>query len=117
MVERKEMRKFEGGATRNNNAWKLNYTKGLSARVLRGYMEYLQTHRELPDGLMRDWDNWKSGIPIEVYAESLDRHTRTMNLLDEGETVVEDGKETTMLDTLYAIMFNTMGRIYEETRA
>lgn len=107
------IRKFDSGATRDTKQGKLNYVKALSAAVLKRYVEYLDKHRVQPDGSLRDWDNWKKGIPQEEYAESLDRHNQAMKLLDEHQDVYDNHGLVTMEDTLCAIMFNAMGRLFE----
>jgi len=66
-----KIRQFDSGATRDTDENKPSYVKALSPIVLQGYVEYLGRHRLQSDGNLRDWDNWKKGIPQEVYLLSL----------------------------------------------
>lgn len=101
-----EIRTFSTGATRDTDASKPNYIKALSPIVLQGYVEYLGKHRILPDGSMRDWDNWKSGLPKEVCLESLGRHEIATWLLMQGFPAFDNHGSVTLEDSLYGIIFN-----------
>lgn len=105
------MRKFESGATRNENESKLSLIKALCPLVIKRYIEYIGKHRRQADGNLRDWDNWKQGIPIDVYMDSDGRHFLDAWLHHDGwpeEAVCED-----IEDVLCAEMFNTMGHLRE----
>ena len=106
------MRLFKGGAMRDTEDGKLDYAKAMDPRVLRRYVQYLGKHRQQTDGTMRGWDNWKAGIPSEVYLSSLMRHT-----WDAWETA-QDGCASgeAFEDALCAILFNTMGWLREVQR-
>jgi hypothetical protein len=77
-------------------------------------MEYLSDHRVLPGEKMRDFDNWKKGIPRQVYLDSLVRHTMdlvwTHYNLDEDEF---DTHEEKLEGLCCAVMFNSMGYLFE----
>ena len=62
------MRKFESGATRNDEGDKLNYTGFLSPTVLERFAEYMHEARFQDDGSMRPADNWKKGIPWKTHS-------------------------------------------------
>ena len=99
------MRKFETGATRDTDAGKLNYRRFFSPRVLKRRAEYMEKHRIQADGVARDPDNWKKGIPLDAYADSAWRHHHEFwSLLDEGVT---DG--TNVEEAICALMFNLEG--------
>ena len=105
------MRKFESGATRDGDENKLSLIKALCPLVMKRYIEYLGKHRKQADGNMRDWDNWKQGIPIGVYMDSKGRHFLDTWLHHDGfpeEAVCDD-----IEDVLCAVMFNTMGYLHE----
>jgi len=108
-----ELRNFNTGAIRDTAEGKLNYIKGLSPIVDRGYLEYLDKHRKLPDGSMREFDNWKNGIPQEVYLESLDRHERAVWLICHGYKAFDNRGEVSLKDSLYGVLFNTIGMLHE----
>ena len=99
------MRKFEGGATRDQNAGKLAYNRFLSPYVLTVYCDYLERHRETANG-RREPDNWKAGIPVDVYMESMLRHVW------EAWTDHERGNHISM-DAMCAVLFNAMGMMHE----
>ncbi len=110
----RKMRQFEGGATRDSNEGKLDYMGFISPLVLKRYAEYMHQHRLQADGSMRGSDNWKQGIPMRAYAESLGRHFVDFWLHRDGKA-----NESTDLDiesVLCAILFNTQGYLYELLR-
>ena len=109
------MRQFETGAIRdaNDHSEKPNYIKALSPIVLREYVKYLGRHRTLPDGSKRDWDNWKNGIPLNVYLEGMERHTMAVWLIQHGFKSYDNNGEVTLKDSLNGVLFNTIGMLHE----
>ncbi len=97
-------RVFKGGAYRDQDETKLDFVKGLSPEVLERYLEYLSSTRLQSNGNMRDWDNWKSGIPKEVYLSSLYRHVHA---------VWKNFKKGDLEEELCAVIFNSMGLLFE----
>lgn len=108
-----EIRKFETGATRDTVVGKLDYVRALSPIVLRRYVEYLDKHRLQPDGGMREFDNWKKGIPQETYHSSGGRHFFTSWLLFEDYEAFDNHGPVDEEDALCGQLFNTMGRLHE----
>ncbi|MCP5019621.1 MAG: hypothetical protein GY938_30710 [Ketobacter sp.] len=107
-------RTFDTGATRDTGQGKLDYIKALSPIVLRRYVQYLDKHRLQSDGSYRDFDNWKQGIPIEVYRSSGGRHFVDDWLLSEGYTTEDNhGPITDIEDVICAQLFNLQGRLKE----
>ncbi len=99
------MREFDTGATRDND--KAYDPEGfLSPVVLARYCQYMEKHRKQADGQLRNSDNWQKGIPRNAYWASLIRHT-----FEAWQQHREDGVIDSEL--LCAIMFNTMGYLYE----
>lgn len=107
------IRTFATGATRDTTQGKLDYVKALSPIVLRRYVQYLDEHRLQSDGLYRDFDNWKKGIPQETYHSSAGRHFMATWLLTEGYTAEDNHGPVKIEDALCGLMFNTMGRLHE----
>jgi len=101
------IRTFATGATRDTNDNKLDYWRFLSWPVIERYAQYMHTHRVQADGSLRDGDNWKKGIPIECYRESLMRHHVDMELACERGTRLE------VMELLCAMLFNTFGLLHE----
>ena len=99
------MRAFDTGALKSPDVDKIDYEGHLDPGVLRRFGEYMHKNRFLPDGSMRDSDNWKLGIPKEQYMKSLIRHV--MSAWENHEQGVVDE------DELCAILFNTMGYLFE----
>ena len=111
------MRKFDSGATRDTTNNKLDYMKALSPIVLRRYVQYLDKHRLQPDGSYRDFDNWKNGIPKEVYHSSGGRHFFDTWLLTEGYATEDNHGPVDLEDALCAQLFNIQGRLHEILKA
>jgi len=108
----KKIRVFKTGATRDTEDGKLDYEGFLSPVVLQRYAEYMHKHRKQSNGKLRDSDNWQKGISKEVYIKSLARHFMDLWLEHRGK---RDGIRRQ--DTLCAILFNTMGYLYEELKS
>ena len=112
------MRDFDNGATRDTDEGKLDYIKALSPIVLRRYVEYLAKHRVQADGILREFDNWKQGIPVDVYRSSTGRHFMDDWLLSEGyKTKDNHGPVEDIEEVLCAELFNIMGRLHEIIKA
>lgn len=115
------VREFGTGATRDLDANKLDFEGFLSPLVLERYAEHMHKARRMPDGTMRESDNWQLGIPVGVYIKSLWRHFfgvwklwRGLPVTEvvRGETIVKD------LETeLCAVIFNASGMLHETLKA
>lgn len=108
-----ESRYFATGAYRDTNINKFQYFGFFSPVVMQRYAEYMHKHRIQSDGNMRASDNWKKGIDIPTYWDSLVRHQIDLWLIMDGR---EDLARESIDDTLCAIMFNTMGILFERLR-
>ncbi len=110
----KEIREFEGGATRNSEEGKLDYEGFLSPLVLRRYAEYLDSHRALEDGTMRDSDNWQRGMPLDVYMKSMWRHFMDLWTMHRTPgTILRHTLGYNIEVALCAILFNASGYLHE----
>ena len=109
------MREFASGATRNNAGDKLEYKGFICPEALTAFAEYMHNHRIQADGQMRDSDNWKKGIPIAVYNDSLIRHVHDYHRLIDGWSpkCPDDGHVLTAKELLCAILFNVQGLLHE----
>lgn len=112
-TEENLIRTFGTGATRDVAEGKLSYVKALSPIVLQRYVQYLDSHRKQPDGSMRDFDNWKKGIPEEIYLDGLGRHFMATWLLAQGFSAEDNHGPVTLEDSLAAIIFGASGWLYE----
>jgi len=106
-------RSFQSGATRDSLQGKLSYVKALSPIVLQRYVQYLADHRLQADGSMRDFDNWKKGIPKDVYLDGLGRHFMAVWLLQQEFPAEDNHGPVTLEDSLAAIIFNASGWLHE----
>ena len=100
------MRKFDGGATRNDNPDRLDFEGFLSPLVLERFAHYMHKHRIQADGNLRDSDNWQKGFGdkhYDVCMKSLLRHIMDLWLEHRGFKS-RDGIE----DALMGILLNTM---------
>ena len=102
------MRKFKTGATRNDDAGKLDFEGFLSPLVLERYAEYMNKHRHLEDGTLRASDNWQVGIPKESYMKSGWRHF--FDWWKEHRGIASRGG---LEDALCALLFNVSGYLFE----
>ena len=104
------MREFKSGATRDNDDEKMDYEGFLSPLVLKQFGRYMHKHRKQADGKLRDSDNWQKGMPKDAYMKSLIRHNMDLWLVHRGYS--EEARES-IKDALCAIMFNSMGYLFE----
>jgi len=114
------MREFDTGATRNDNAEKFGITGFRSRYADEAYYAYMHGHRMQADGVLRDPDNWKKGMPIETYYEGLDRHHHDVFSIHESGQAFrrnEDGGEVGLEDALAAMLFNITGLLHEIGKA
>lgn len=113
-----EQQAFSTGATRSSSENKIDFEGHLHPEVLAIFGEYMHRHRVQRDGKLRASDNWQEGIPIKNYIKSLIRHTMEFWRMWRGAVVVnvDSGRPFTFEDVLCAILFNTMGLIYEMNR-
>lgn len=107
------MRKFDTGATRDEDAEKLDFEGFLSPLALRRYAIYLNKHRTQADGKCRDSDNWQKGIPTDVYMKSMFRHFFDTWTIHRGGVVINAGEVSTKQEALCALLFNVMGYLHE----
>jgi hypothetical protein len=110
------MRTFETGATRSNDAGKIDPEGFLSPLVIERYCQYLNKHRVQADGKLRDSDNWQKGMGLATYMKSAWRHFLDMwkshrhNLT--GIVPTPEQAEANE-DAICAVLFNVMGYLHE----
>jgi len=109
-----EVREFATGATRSPMANKLCYSGFLSPLAQKRFAEYMHLHRTQSDGAIRDPDNWKKGIPMESFMDSMSRHYQDVWLHMDGH-----GKEATedIETALCGLFFNVQGMLHEIVKA
>ncbi len=102
------MRRFETGATRNDDTNNLDYEGFLSPLVIQEFAKYMHRHRLQADGTLRASDNWQKGIPKEVYMKSGYRHFQDWWMEHRGHESREG-----MKDALTGLLFNVQGYLHE----
>src|SRR5262249_35716685 len=96
------------GASRDTDQGKLDYEGFLSPLVIKAFAEYMDKHRLMPDGALRDSDNWQKGMPLEAYMKSGWRHFFDWWSIHRGQPAREDLKTA-----LCALLFNAQGYLHE----
>lgn len=106
-----QLRTYSTGATRDTSEGKHEPWGFTSALVEQRFCQYMHKHRKQSDGNLRASDNWKNGIRIEDYYDSLSRHVQDLRLILEGypKLAREDDAE----EALCAIAFNVQGMLHE----
>lgn len=99
-------RTYTTGATRSGGR-KLQIRRFFSWKALMKFAWYMDKCRDMPDGSLREADNWKKGIPPEDFADSFIRHaTKFAQALDVGDSV------TAQINAM-AAFFNLQGYLHE----
>ena len=105
-----EMRTFAGGATRDTDTTKPEYAGFLSPLTIKRFGAYMHAHRIQSDGSLRSSRNWRKGIPVPVYEESLMRHMVDVWLHLEG---FEAEANEPLEEALCGMLFNVGGLLHE----
>lgn len=109
-----DTRHFSTGATRDTDEGKLEYNGFNCPLVEQRFAEYMHVHRRQSDGKLRDSFNWKRGIPVEAYKQSLHRHFIDLWLhLDGYGDAAEEGD---IENVLAALRFNVNGLLHEKLK-
>lgn len=96
--------KFNTGAIRDSQEGKEDYVETISWTAMKRYAQYM-TSKKVKYGA----GNFKKGIPIESYEQSLLRHIQKyiQNKYEKGTIEANE-------DHLAAIVFNVFGIMHEE---
>ncbi len=98
--------KFETGAIRDSQEGKEDYVETISWSAFKRYAQYMTAKKE-----KYGKGNFKKGIPIDNYEQSLMRHVQKYMVNKyEGGTLEQEE------DHLSAILFNVFGIMHEELR-
>lgn len=109
------IRQYPTGATRDSGQDKPVHWRFGSALVEKRFGEYMHTKRVQSNGELRDGDNWKKGIPIQDYFDSLSRHVNDLRLHMEG--FGDEATEQDIETVLCAVKFNVDGMLHEFLKA
>ena len=112
-MREEKVRSFDTGATRSADAGRYDPEAFLSPIVIERYCEYLNKHREQPDGSVRDPDNWQKGIPLAAYMKGLWRHFLHLWTRHRGFVVQDPKASANIEEDLCAIIFGAQGYLFE----
>jgi hypothetical protein len=119
-VKNEQMRSFSTGATRNVDTERIDPEGFLAPSVLESYFGYMHKNRFQKDGKLRDSDNWQLGIPQKAYVKSLWRHFFDLwtqhRFVKNHLTPPSPYRNEKLIEDCNAIMFNTMGYLFEELK-
>jgi hypothetical protein len=124
------MRKFKNGAIRDTADGKLEYFGVRHPLIEQSFAEYMDRHRNLPDGSKRSSNNWWSGWSTDISLQSMVRHLEDLQALHAGLYAYEvrdkkgvrgvysfkklkEGTEITKEECLNAIRFNAGAYLLE----
>lgn len=108
----KNIREWESGGKRDTEEGKLDFEGFLSPLVIQRYAEYMNKHRTMADGSLRDSDNWQKGFGsltehFKVCMKSLFRHFMDMWSAHRGYESREG-----MEEAICGILFNVMAYLH-----
>jgi hypothetical protein len=115
------MRAFDTGATRSSAEGKPDYSGYLSPLAIEGFGRYMLKHQKQADGQYRSSNNWKKGMPMKAFVQSMWRHFHAFwkfvdYWLDDKRdfpTVFDEDDIDAIREDLYGLMFNVMGFAHE----
>lgn len=111
---------FEGAAKRSSPVGRPNYAGYNSAWVTKFFGAYMLKHQTCADGTKREAHNWKFGMPMARYVESLSRHYTDLSQLWDRMNLYEGITPENIRDfeeAMGAVLFNINGLIHEYERA
>ena len=103
---------YESGATREDDADKLDLEGFLSPLVMEAYAQYMHFHQKLPDGTMRAGSDWQNGIPFNRLMRSMWRHFKDC-WLEHRLWPTRDGR----VFNLCALLFNANTYLHQVLEA
>lgn len=112
MVTLGPVREFATGAKRDSDVGKFDYEGFYNPLVVERFGEYMNKHRAMADGSLRDSDNWQLGMTKQVYMKSGWRHFFDWWKAHRGYTARESIEEA-----LCALIFNAQGYLFEVLKA
>lgn len=115
VTKKEAMTAMESGATRSSSEGKPDYRGYISPLALRMFGEYMLRHQTQADGKQRSSDNWKKGMPLERYIESLMRHNVAFHEVWDRYVAggLQPGDVAVLEEEMAAMYFNVQGWMHE----
>jgi hypothetical protein len=112
-----DVRKFDTGATRSADGGRYDPEGFLSPLAIERFCEYMNKHRQQPDGSIRASDNWQKGLPLTTYIKGMWRHFLHLWVRHRGFEPTDDKAGADAEEDLCAIIFNAQGYLHELLKA
>jgi len=84
------IRQFDNGANRNGVAGKLHPYGFANPLCDHSFYKYMDIHRHLSDGSLRDPDNWQKGWDRAISLDSMARHVEDLKCIHRGYFVFKE---------------------------
>lgn len=82
-------RKFAKGAVRDTGDGKFDYYGFRHPLCEQSFAKYMHQHRQMPDGSLRDANNWWGGWDSIISLQSMVRHVEDLQAIHSGLTAIE----------------------------
>jgi hypothetical protein len=112
-----DIRQFDTGATRSADSSRYDPEGFLSPLAIERFCEYMNKHRQQPDGSIRASDNWQKGLPLTTYIKGMWRHFLHLWVRHRGFQPTDDKAGANAEEDLCAIIFNAQGYLHELLKA
>lgn len=83
-------RQFDNGSNRNGTNGKLHPYGFTNPLCDHSFFKYMDSHRLLEDGTLRDPDNWQKGWDRAISLDSLARHVEDLKNIHRGYFVYKE---------------------------
>ena len=109
-----KIRKFKSGAIRDTSSGKLEYFGFMHPLCDFSYANYMNHHRLMADGSLRDSNNWWSGFPKITILQSLCRHIEDLKLINAGYFVYEYRTDKIAERKVFSTKLKSVPKNYKE---
>jgi hypothetical protein len=84
-----QIRKWDNGALRDSGDGKYDFFGFRHPLLEQSFGHYMNDHRKMPDGTIRDANNWWKGWGREISLQSMIRHVEDLTAIQAGYIVLE----------------------------
>ena len=89
MKNKPDIRKFEGRAIRDTSDGKIEWFGVTHPAVEMSFGKFMDNHRYMPNGDIRESDNWWDGWDKIVSLQSMLRHVKDLEMIEAGYIAFE----------------------------